>query len=128
LNTGFSRLSRLRWEGKVSKLGSMPQNLISPSPSNKSKLLDQVRDVIRRKHFSIRTERTYCDWIRRFILYHGKRHPQEMAEPELTDFLTHLARDGRVAASTQNQARKSFAHVPRQLDDFRCIMFMCCAH
>ena len=68
------------------------------------KLLDQVRDVIRRKHFSIRTEQVYTDWIRRFILYHNKRHPRDMAEAEVVEFLTHLARDGNVAASTQNQA------------------------
>src|SRR6266705_2552528 len=71
---------------------------------NKPKLLDQVRDVIRRKHFSIRTEQAYVDWIRRFILFHGKRHPSEMAEAEVTEFLTYLAREGNVAASTQNQA------------------------
>src|SRR6267378_1356533 len=71
---------------------------------NKPKLLDQVRDVIRRKHFSIRTEQAYVDWIRRFILFHDKRHPREMAEAEVTQFLTYLAREGRVAASTQNQA------------------------
>ena len=68
------------------------------------KLLDRVRDVIRLKHYSIRTEKTYSDWIRRFILFHDKRHPAEMAEPEVTEFLTHLARDGQVASSTQNQA------------------------
>src|SRR3954462_5273179 len=68
------------------------------------KLLDLVRDVIRLKHYSIRTEQTYVDWIRRYILFHGKRHPAEMAEPEVTAFLTSLARDGNVAASTQNQA------------------------
>src|SRR5205814_2394530 len=61
-------------------------------------------NVIRRKHFSIRTEQAYTDWIRRFILFHHKRHPRDMAEQEVTDFLTHLARDGNVAASTQNQA------------------------
>jgi integron integrase len=71
---------------------------------NKPKLLDQVRDVIRRKHYSLRTEQSYTDWIRRFILFHNKRHPREMAETEVTEFLTHLARDGNVAASTQNQA------------------------
>ena len=81
----------------------------------KPKLLDQVRDVIRRKHYSFRTEQTYLDWTRRFILFHGKRHPREMAEAEMTEFLTYLAREGKVAASTQNQARKSFAHVPRQM-------------
>lgn len=71
---------------------------------NKPKLLDQVRDVIRRKHFSIRTEEAYTNWIRRFILFHGKRHPRDMAEAEVTEFLTHLAREGKVAALTQNQA------------------------
>src|ERR1700757_4361595 len=72
--------------------------------ASKPKLLDQVRDVIRRKHFSIRTEQAYIDWIKRFILFHDKRHPREMAEGEVTEFLTHLARAGKVAASTQNQA------------------------
>jgi hypothetical protein len=85
----------------------MPQNVVVPLPGNKPKLLDQVRDVIRRKHFSLRTERIYCDWIRRFILYHKKRHPLEMGETEITDFLTHLARDAWVAASTQNQHVKA---------------------
>ncbi len=70
----------------------------------KPKLLDQVRDVIRRKHYSFRTEQTYIGWIRRFILFHRKRHPSEMADTEVTEFLTSLARDGNVAASTQNQA------------------------
>src|SRR5947207_4957935 len=82
----------------------MPTTLPSRISSRNPKLLDQVRDVIRRKHFSIRTEQAYTDWIRRFILYHGKRHPREMREAEVIDFLTHLARDGNVAASTQNQA------------------------
>ena len=68
------------------------------------KLLDQVRDVMRLKHYSLRTERSYCDWITRFIRFHGKRHPREMAEAEVTVFLTHLAREGQVAAATQNQA------------------------
>jgi hypothetical protein len=62
---------------------------------------------MRRKHFSIRTEQAYIDWIRRFILFHNKRHPAEMAEQELTEFLTHLARDVHVAASTQNQHVKA---------------------
>ena len=75
--------------------------LATPMPG-KPKLLDRVRGAIRRKHYSIRTERAYTDWIRRFILFHGKRHPAEMGEAELTEFLTHLARDGNVAASTQN--------------------------
>ena len=68
------------------------------------KLLDQVRDVIRRKHYSIRTEATYIDWIRRYILFHGKKHPKDMGALEIERFLTHLAVRGKVAASTQNQA------------------------
>lgn len=72
--------------------------------ANKPKLLEQVRAVIRRKHYSIRTEKVYCDWIKRFILFHKKRHPADMAEAEMTAFLTHLAVQGNVAASTQNQA------------------------
>ena len=95
----------------------MPQNVAASAAGHKPKLLDQVRDVIRRKHFSLRTERTYCHWIRRFILYHKKRHPLEMGETEITDFLTHLARDGRVAASTQNQALSSILFMYREVFD-----------
>jgi len=74
------------------------------SVGHKPKLLDQVRNIIRRKHYSIRTEQAYVDWIKRFIIYHNKCHPAEMAEEEVAQFLTHLARDLNVAASTQNQA------------------------
>src|SRR5262249_8786082 len=79
------------------------------------KLLDQLRDVIRRKHFSIRTEQSYVDWIRRFILFHGKRHPTQMAEPKVTAFLTHLAPDGGVAASTRNQALSALLLVYKEV-------------
>src|SRR5450432_34864 len=68
------------------------------------KLLEQVRDVMRFKHYSLRTERTYSDWIARFIRFHGKRHPSDLGAPEVSLFLTHLAREGKVAAATQNQA------------------------
>jgi integron integrase len=68
------------------------------------KLLDRVRWHLRVKHYSIRTEQAYIDWIRRFILFHHKRHPNEMGERDITNFLTHLAVDKHVAASTQNQA------------------------
>ena len=77
---------------------------LDPSLGKPKKLLDQVRDVMRLKHYSLRTERTYCDWIARFIRFHELRHPRDMGEAELSAFLTHLARDGKVAASTQNQA------------------------
>lgn len=70
----------------------------------KPRLLDLVRGVLRRKHYSIRTEQSYVDWIRRFILFHGKRHPAQMDKADVTAFLTHLAVQRNVAASTQNQA------------------------
>jgi hypothetical protein len=60
-------------------------------PSNKPKLLDQVRAVIRRKHYSVRTEEAYLNWIKRYILFHKKRHPSDMAGPEVEQFLNHLA-------------------------------------
>lgn len=72
--------------------------------AHKPKLLDQVRQAIRARHYSKRTERTYVDWIKRFIFFHGKRHPSEMAEPEINQFLTDLAVNKKVSASTQNQA------------------------
>ncbi|WP_310446096.1 integron integrase [Thiobacillus sp.] len=68
------------------------------------KLLDQVRDRIRVKHYSIRTETQYVQWVKRFILFHGKKHPRDMGAPEVEAFLTHLAVEGHVAAATQNQA------------------------
>jgi len=68
------------------------------------KLLDQVRDAIRTKHYSYRTEQTYVEWIKRFILYHKKRHPKEMGAAEVQAFITYLATDRQVSASTQNQA------------------------
>jgi integron integrase len=77
---------------------SLPQSKANP------KLIEQVRNVMRFKHYSLRTERTYWDWIERFIRFHGMRHPTEMGEAEVGAFLTHLARAGKVAASTQNQA------------------------
>jgi integron integrase len=94
---------------------NMSNSLPAAAKPHKAKLLDQVRDVIRRKHFSLRTEQTYTDWIRRFILYHGKRHPSDMAEPEVSDFLTHLARDGKVASSTQNQALSAILFLYREV-------------
>ena len=68
------------------------------------KLLDEVRDQIRLKHYSLSTEKSYAVWIKRFILFNDKRHPLEMGAPELRRFLTDLAVNKRVSASTQNQA------------------------
>ena len=70
----------------------------------KPKLLDHVREVCRLKHFSIRTEQSYIHWIKRFILFHGKRHPLEMSDQEIRAFISSLATDNNVSASTQTQA------------------------
>jgi integron integrase len=70
----------------------------------KQKLLDQVRQCIRLKHLSKRTEEAYVYWVRQFIIFHNKQHPMNMAEPEIRQFLSHLAIDKEVAPSTQNQA------------------------
>lgn len=89
----------------------MPVPTPSPPPSptvgptaGSPKLLDRLRDAIRLRHSSLRTEEAYVAWVRRFILFHGKRHPLEMGAAEINAFLTHLAVEGHVSASTQNQA------------------------
>jgi integron integrase len=79
------------------------------------KLLDQVRGKIRLKHYSLRTEQAYSDWIRRFIRFHGTRHPREMGAAEVEAFLTHLAVDGKVAASTQNQAKSALLFLYKEV-------------
>ena len=79
------------------------------------KLLDQMRDVMRVKHYSYRTEQTYCDWVERFIRFNGLRHPRELGEIELSAFLTHLAREGNVAASTQSQALSALLFLYKQV-------------
>jgi integron integrase len=79
------------------------------------KLLDQLRGAIRVRHYSIRTEEAYVDWARRFILFHGKRHPKEMGAEEVTAFLTHLAQERNVSASTQNQAKSALLFLYREV-------------
>jgi site-specific recombinase XerD len=97
-------LIRLAFCEREQKIGVMSAMIARVAQRNKPKLLDQVRDVIRRKQYSVRTEQAYIDWIKRFIVYHNKRHPAEMAEEEVAQFLMYLARDLDVAPSTQNQA------------------------
>lgn len=84
-------------------------------PHKSPKLLDRVRTVMRRQHYSIRTEETYVQWIIRFIRFHKMRHPQEMDSPEIEAFLTHLALDKNVAASTQNQAFSALIFLYKQV-------------
>jgi site-specific recombinase XerD len=79
------------------------------------KLLDRLRAKIRLKHYSIRTEEAYAQWVKRFILFHGKRHPRELPGPEVEAFLSHLATEGGVAASTQNQARSAILFLYKEV-------------
>ena len=84
-------------------------------PNPKARLLDQVREVIRVKHYSIRTEDAYVQWIKRFIFFHGKRHPREMGEAEIEAFLTDLVVQGKVAAATQNQALNALVFLYKEV-------------
>jgi integron integrase len=88
---------------------------MNTSEPSSPKLLDQVRGKIRLKHYSIRTEQAYVDWIKRFILHHGKKHPKELGAEEVEAFLTYLAVEGRVAASTQNQAKSALLFLYREV-------------
>ena len=96
---------------------------VSPTGSGKTKkLLDQYSEVLRNRHYSLRTEKTYIGWVRQFILHHHKRHPREMGVAEINQFITSLANQRTVAASTQNQAISAILFLYRevlniQLDD-----------
>ncbi len=93
----------------------MTSDVPSSSSASAPRLLDRVRDKIRLKHYSLRTEQAYLDWIKRFILHHGKRHPGDMGAVEVEAFLTHLAVAGKVAASTQNQAKSALLFLYREV-------------
>jgi len=84
-------------------------------PPKPKKLLDQLRDAIRLKHYSYSTEKTYVHWAKRYILFHNKRHPAEMGAVEIESFLTHLAKEGNVSASTQNQALNALLFLYRSV-------------
>jgi len=79
------------------------------------KLLDRMREAIRLRHYSRRTEESYVTWIRRFIIHHRKRHPSTMGAHEIRQFLTHLAVERHVSASTQNQALSALLFLYRQV-------------
>jgi len=85
------------------------------APVRAPKLLERVRDAIRAKHYSRRTESAYVDWIRRYIVFHRKRHPSDMGASEIAAFLTWLATDRRVSASTQNQALSALLFLYRHV-------------
>jgi integron integrase len=86
-----------------------------PSQPEAPRLLEQVREAIRVRHYSLRTEQTYVGWIKRFILFHGKRHPRDMGGQEVQQFLSHLAVAGHVAASTQSQALSAVLFLYQQV-------------
>jgi site-specific recombinase XerD len=96
-----------------------PESLLlreaTPPTPQQPRLLDRVRAVIRARHYSWRTEKAYAAWIRRFILFHGKRHPTEMGAAEVTQFLSALVVDKDVAASTQNQALSAILFLYRDV-------------
>jgi integron integrase len=81
----------------------------------KPKLIDQLREALRSRHYSRRTEQTYCHWVKRFIYFHNVRHPCEMAEPAINGFLTHLAVKEKVSASTQNQVLSALQFLYRHV-------------
>jgi integron integrase len=91
------------------------ENATSRQEHSEPKLLDQLRGRIRLKHYSLRTEQAYVDWVKRFIWFHGKRHPNTMGKSEIEAFLTHLAVKGRVAAATQNQAKSALLFLYRHV-------------
>jgi len=84
----------------------------NPKPK---KLLDRVHETIRRKHYSQKTEQAYLNWIKQYILFHDKKHPQDMAATEVEAFLTYLAVERKVAASTQNQALSAILFLYREV-------------
>jgi site-specific recombinase XerD len=90
---------------------------IAPEPAQKPKLLDRLREALRSRHYSRRTEQSYCHWVKRFCYFHNLRHPAEMAEPEINAYLTYLAVKEKVSASTQKQALSALLFVYRHVLD-----------
>ena len=85
------------------------------APGRRFRLLERVRAKARTRHYSRRTEQAYVDWVRRFVQFHGRRHPSQMGEPEIAAFLTHLAVERGVSASTQNQALAALVFLYRHV-------------
>ena len=93
------------------------ENVNEGTEQKPKKLLDRTREILRLKHYSIRTEDAYIGWITRYILFHDKRHPKDMGAPEIEAFLSHLASEGNVSASTQNQAFSAILFLYRHVLD-----------
>jgi len=116
--SGGIGLHSKRTDGWTRRVGppEFPAEAASPADRPpKPKLLDRMREALRSRHYSRRTEQTYCHWVRRFIFFHNVRHPAEMAEPEINAFLTHLAVKEKVSASTQNQALSALLFLYRHV-------------
>ena len=90
---------------------------LASSSAQPPKLLDRLREALRSRHYSRRTEQTYCHWVKRFIYFHNLRHPAQMAEPEINAYLTHLAVKEKVSASTQNRALSALLSLYRYVLD-----------
>jgi len=106
-NAKIYPLNRNRFEGSAA--------VNAPASPPKPKLLDQVREAIRTRHYSPKTEDSYVHWIKRFIFFHNKRHPAEMGEKEIAQFLSSLASELHVSASTQNQALNAILFLYREV-------------
>ena len=85
------------------------------NPQAQLRLLEQLRHRLRTRHYSERTEEAYVDWVRRYILFHGRRHPRTMGEREIAEFLGHLATERKVGSSTQNQALSALLFLYRHV-------------
>ena len=88
---------------------------MEPQDGRAPRLLDQVRGCLRARHYRLRTEEAYADWVRRYVVFHGKRHPRDMGPEEVQAFLTHLAVERHVSASTQNQAKSALLFLYREV-------------
>ena len=86
-----------------------------PVPPKPAKLLERMREALWLHHYAYRTEQSYLDWARRYILFHGKRHPADLGAGEIGAFLTHLAAERHVSASTQNQAKAALLFLYRRV-------------
>ncbi len=106
-----SRGAPLLWQEPLGPGGAVPapslRSPASPPPGRQPKLLDRLRDALRSRHYSHRTEQSYCHWVKRFIFFHNVRHPVEMAEPDINAFLTHLAIKGKVRLDAQSGAQRA---------------------
>jgi Phage integrase, N-terminal SAM-like domain len=102
-----------------------PDGLTSTSGPKPKKLLDQVREALRTKHYSYRTEQTYIDWIKRYTLFHKKQHPKDLGVEEIREFIAHLATERKVATSTHTVLAIGARGIRRSVPSFSCIAPYC---